>query len=77
MSGIMSLFDIQREEIMKQMYRNYLLRISDVINFAGVCRACGVNYANFRKFMCGHDDYLSIDKLAIICTYIKNIEKIA
>ena len=65
------------EEAMKQVYREYLLRVSDVINFAGICRAADVNYANFRKFLCGHDKYLSIEKLQIICETIKNIEKIA
>ena len=65
------------EEAMKQVYREYLLRVSDVINFAGICRLTDVNYANFRKFLCGHDNYLSIEKLQIICEAIKNIEKIA
>ena len=65
------------EEAMKQVYRDYLLRISDVVNFAGICRACGVNYCNFKKFLCGNDRYLSIEKLQIICETIKNIEKIA
>lgn len=65
------------ENAMKQVYRDYLLRIADVINFAGVCRACSVNYTNFKKFMCGNDRYLSIEKLEVICEYIKNIEKIA
>jgi hypothetical protein len=65
------------EDAMKQVYREYLLRVSDVVSFAGICRLAGVNYDNFRKFMCGNDRYLSIDKLRIICETIKNIEKIA
>ena len=65
------------EDAMKQVYREYLLRISDVVNFAGICRIAGVNYDNFRKFICGNDRYLSIEKLRIICETIKNIEKIA
>ena len=65
------------EGAMKQVYRDYLLRISDVVNFAGICRLTGVNYDNFRKFMCGNDRYLSIEKLHVICETIKNIEKIA
>ena len=65
------------ENEMKQVYREYLLRISDVVNFAGICRLAGVNYDNFRKFICGNDRYLSIEKLRIICETIKNIEKIA
>jgi len=65
------------EDAMKQVYREYLLRVSDVVNFAGICRLAGVNYDNFRKFICGNDRYLSIDKLRIICETIKNIEKIA
>lgn len=65
------------EDAMKQVYREYLLRVSDVVNFAGICRLAGVNYDNFRKFMCGNDRYLSIEKLRIICEAIKSIEKIA
>ena len=65
------------EDAMKQVYREYLLRISDVVNFSGICRASGVNYDNFRKFLCGQDKYLSIEKLRVICETIKNIEKIA
>jgi len=65
------------EVAMKQVYREYLLRVSDVVNFAGICRLAGVNYDNFRKFICGNDRYLSIEKLRIICETIKNIEKIA
>jgi len=65
------------ENEMKQVYREYLLRVSDVVNFAGICRLAGVNYDNFRKFICGNDRYLSIEKLRIICETIKNIEKIA
>lgn len=62
---------------MKENYREYLLRIKDVVNFAGICRACGVNYDNFKKFMGGQDNYMSIDKLHTICDFIKNLEKIA
>ena len=65
------------EDAMKQVYRDYLLRVSDYVNFAGICRACSVNYDNFRKFICGNDRYLSIEKLRVICEFIKNIEKIA
>lgn len=65
------------EGFMKQVYRSYLLRIRDVINFAGICRKCGVNYVNFRKFMAGEDRYLSVEKLELICNTIKSIEKLA
>lgn len=34
------------EEIMKEAYHEYLMRVSDVINFAGVCRRAGVNYTD-------------------------------
>lgn len=65
------------EEDMKEAYHDYLMRVSDVINFAGVCRRAGVNYTNFRQFMRGKYSYLSIDKLDQICEVIKHIEKIA
>ena len=64
-------------DLMKHVYREYLMRVSDVINFAGVCRRANVNYTNFRQFMTGKDSYLSIDKLIDICEVIRNIEKIA
>lgn len=74
----MSMYSFETlENEMKQVYREYLLRVSDVVNFAGICRLAGVNYDNFRKFICGNDRYLSIEKLRIICETIKNIEKIA
>lgn len=69
--------NVQLEEIMKEAYHDYLVRVSDVINFAGVCRRAGVNYTNFRQFMRGQYNYLSVEKLRIICEVIKNIEKIA
>lgn len=65
------------EEEMKKAYHDYLIRVSDVINFAGICRRTGVNYTNFRQFMRGKYNYLSIEKLDQICEAIKNIEKIA
>ena len=68
---------VELEEMMKQEYREYLLRIKDLVNFAGICRKCGVNYVNFKKFLGGNDSYLSIEKLALICKTISDIEKIA
>ena len=68
---------VDLEDLMKQVYREYLLRVSDVINFAGLCRRCGVNYVNFKKFLGGNDSYLSIEKLVLLCNTIRDIEKIA
>ena len=64
-------------ELMKEAYHDYFMRIADLINFAGVCRKAGVNYTNFRQFMTGKYNYLSVEKLSSICEVIRNIEKIA
>ena len=68
---------ITLEELMKQAYHEYFMRIAELVNFAGICRQAGVNYTNFRQFMTGKYNYMSVEKLARICEVIRNIEKIA
>ena len=44
---------ITLEELMKQAYHEYFMRIAELVNFAGICRQAGVNYTMcFSSLLC-------------------------
>ena len=58
---------------MKQVYRNYLLRIRPYINLTAICKALGIDQSNVTKFLRGEDSYISEENLEKLCSFIKNV----
>ena len=58
---------------MKQVYRNYLLRIRPYVNLTAICKALGLDQSNVTKFLRGDDSMVSEESLQKLCSFIKNV----
>lgn len=57
---------------MKQVYREYLLRIKDFVNLRSCCVMVHLDQSNVCKFIAGQDNAVSIDGLQRLINFIQN-----
>lgn len=58
-------------ETMKQVYREYLLRIKDFVNLSACCVMVHLDQSNVNKFIRGQDNAVSVESLQRLTNFIQ------
>lgn len=64
---------MEYREQQKQLYREYIQRLTPYINWHMVCKKSDINYTNFRQFREGVNSRMSLMKLRILFGCVEEV----